>query len=187
MKDVHQKAVDHVRQRAMPPTVTDIHDSPGSPQMTGNVAFASERERAKEALRAELNGFTSRNIMKIAAFNTPGMDENRVLRVAAYCRVSTDDEEQVTSMELQKKHYKELITGTPNWIYYGTFVDNGYSGTNTEHRRAFQLMMKRAEQGKFDMIITKSVSRFARNLIDCMIMAFPMTCDSKEHCGEVIL
>jgi DNA invertase Pin-like site-specific DNA recombinase len=71
--------------------------------------------------------------------------------VAAYCRVSTDDEDQVISMELQKKNYRELITGTPNWIYYGTFVDDGYSGTNTEHRRAFQLMMKHAEEGRFEI------------------------------------
>lgn len=157
MIDVHQKARDRAQARP-----------PDSPQVTGNMAFASERERAKEALRAELNGLNSSSVMKIAAFNTPGSDENRVLRVAAYCRVSTDDEDQVVSMELQKKNYWELITNTPNWIYYGTFVDDGYSGTNTEHRRAFQLMMKHAEQGKFDMIITKSVSRFARNLIDCI-------------------
>ena len=165
MKDVHQKARDRAQQRVASPP--DIHNTPGSPQVTGNMAFASERERAKEALRTELNNYSSNNIHKIAAL-TQTTDDGRILRVAAYCRVSTDDEDQVSSMELQKKAYKELITNNPNWIYYGTFVDDGYSGTNTEHRRAFQLMMKHAEQGKFDMIVTKSVSRFARNLIDCI-------------------
>ena len=165
MKDVHQKARDRAQQRVASPP--DIHNTTGSPQVTGNMAFASERERAKEALRTELNNYSSNNIHKIAAL-TQTTDDGRILRVAAYCRVSTDDEDQVSSMELQKKAYKELITNNPNWIYYGTFVDDGYSGTNTEHRRAFQLMMKHAEQGKFDMIVTKSVSRFARNLIDCI-------------------
>ena len=167
MKDVHQKARDRAQQRVASPPLTDIHNTPGSPQVTGNMAFASERERAKEALRTELNSYSSSNVLKIAALNQTN-DDGRILRVAAYCRVSTDDEDQVSSMELQKKAYKELITNNPNWIYYGTFVDDGYSGTNTEHRRAFQLMMKHAEQGKFDMIVTKSVSRFARNLIDCI-------------------
>ena len=167
MKDVRQKARDRAQQRiASPPNAAQ--KAKGKPEDNGNTAFASERERAKEALRQELNTYSGNNILKIAAFNTPDTDENRVLRVAAYCRVSTDDEDQVMSMEMQKKNYKEKILQTPNWIYYGTFVDDGYSGTNTEHRRAFQLMMKHAEQGKFDMIITKSVSRFARNLIDCI-------------------
>ena len=154
MNDIHQKALERAQQRA------------GAPQ-ADDTAFASERERAKEALRAEMNSFNGQNVTKISAF-TQGDTSDRKLRVAAYCRVSTDDEDQVISMELQKKNYRELITGTPNWIYYGTFVDDGYSGTNTEHRRAFQLMMKHAEEGRFDMIITKSVSRFARNLIDCI-------------------
>ena len=170
MNDVHQKAVERAQQRtASPPQqqTGKISYAPGSPQMTGNTAFASERERAKEALRAELNSYNSNSVLKIAAMNQ-ATDEGRILRVAAYCRVSTDDEDQVSSMELQKKAYKELITSTKNWVYYGTFVDDGYSGTNTEHRKAFQLMMKHAEQGKFDMIVTKSVSRFARNLIDCI-------------------
>ena len=137
MKDVRQKARDRAQARVASPPLSDTHNSPGSSQANGNMAFASERERAREALRAELNGLNGSNVMKIAAFNTPGADENRVLRVAAYCRVSTDDEDQVVSMELQKKNYWELITNTPNWIYYGTFVDDGYSGTNTEHQMAY--------------------------------------------------
>ena len=124
---VHQKAQDRAQQRVTSPPLSDIRNTPGSPQVTGNMAFASERERAKEALRTELNNYSSNNIHKIAAL-TQTTDDGRILRVAAYCRVSTDDEDQVSSMELQKKAYKELITNNPNWVYYGTFVDDGYSG-----------------------------------------------------------
>ena len=164
MNDVQRKALERVKARqASPP----IHNTPGSPEMTGNMAFASERARAKAALRSEINSFTGQNVHKIAAAAPLGQDGKK-LRVAAYCRVSTDDLEQVSSIEEQKRNYKDLIQQTADWIYYGTFVDDGFSGTNTEHRPAFQLMMKHAEQGRFDMIITKSVSRFARNLVDCI-------------------
>ena len=164
MNDVRRKALERAKARqAAPP----VHNSPGSPEVTGNMAFASERERAKAALRAEINSYNGLNVQKIAATATlaqPG----RKLRVAAYCRVSTDDIDQVVSIELQRSNYKTIIENNPDWIYHGTYVDDGFSGTNTDHRPAFQLMMKHAEQGKFDMIITKSVSRFARNLVDCI-------------------
>ena len=61
-----------------------------------------------------------------------------------------------------------MIRANPKWKYAGTYVDDGFSGTNTEHRSAFNLMMKDAMAGKIDMIITKSASRFARNLLDCI-------------------
>ena len=95
MNDIHQKALERAQQRA------------GAPQ-ADDTAFASERERAKEALRAEMNSFNGQNVTKISAF-TQGDTSDRKLRVAAYCRVSTDDEDQVISMELQKKNYRELI------------------------------------------------------------------------------
>ena len=92
--------------------------------------------------------------------------EGHIYRVCAYCRVSTDDIDQVISIELQKNNYRDMIRANPRWKYVGTYVDDGFSGTNTEHRPAFNLMMKDAMAGKIDMIITKSVSRFARNLLD---------------------
>ncbi len=80
-------------------------------------------------------------------------------------KVSID---QVISIELQKNNYRDMIRANPKWKYAGTYVDDGFSGTNTEHRPAFSLMMKDAMAGKIDMIIAKSVSRFACNLLDCI-------------------
>ena len=154
MNDIRQRALEKARQRETASAQSDQ-------------AFVSERERAKEALRQEISQYTGQNVHKIAAMTTvPG--ESRTLRVCAYDRVSTPDIEQVTSLEFQKREMKDKITSTPGWIYFGTYVDDGFSGTNTEHRPAFQLMMKHAEEGRFDMIVTKSVSRFARNLVDCI-------------------
>ena len=113
---------------------------------------------------AELDG---RNVHKIAAA-AEAPEEDRVLRVAAYCRVSTDDIDQKISIHMQIKHYTELIKSNPNWKYAGCYVDDGFSGTNTSHRQGFQKLMKDAMDGKIDMIITKAVSRFARNLMDCI-------------------
>ena len=97
-----------------------------------------------------------------------GVESRKKLRTAAYCRVSTDDIGQVISIEMQKKEYRKKIRENPNWVYYGTYVDDGFSGTNTAHRPGFRKMMEDAMAGKFDAIITKSVSRFARNLLDCI-------------------
>ena len=129
----------------------------------------SARQQAKEALREEISTFNGAGVKKIAsAAESRAGDDNRRLRVVAYCRVSTDDLDQTISIELQKDEYKRKIKANPQWIYGGTYADDGFSGTNTEHRPAFRLMMEDALAGRFDMIITKSVSRFARNLVDCI-------------------
>ena len=128
----------------------------------------TERARAKQALREEVNAQNGQSVRKIAATSGPAVSDDRILRVAAYCRVSTDDIDQVISIELQKNNYRDMIKANPKWRYVGTYVDDGFSGTNTDHRPAFKLMMKDAMAGKIDMIITKSVSRFARNLLDCI-------------------
>jgi len=87
-------------------------------------------------------------------------------RVAIYVRVSTDDVRQTTSFELQKKYYEDFVNKHPNWTLYKIYADEGISGTTTEHRKAFNDMIADAKAGKFDLIITKSVSRFARNAYD---------------------
>ena len=94
--------------------------------------------------------------------------KERILRVAAYCHVSTDDIDQALSIHLQIQQYMKKIKENPNWKYAGCYVDDGFSGTNTDHRQGFQKLMKDAMDGKIDMIITKAVSRFARNLMDCI-------------------
>jgi site-specific DNA recombinase len=87
---------------------------------------------------------------------------------AAYCRVSTDSEEQLTSYENQLEYYKEKILRNPEWQFAGIFADEGISGTQTKKRVEFNNMIKKCEQGKIDIILTKSISRFARNTVDCL-------------------
>lgn len=88
------------------------------------------------------------------------------LRVCAYCRVSTDNIEQTSSYELQKAKYEEYIKKYPNWELVDIYADEGISGTDKEHRDGFNRMISDCELGKIDLILTKSVSRFARNLVD---------------------
>ena len=128
----------------------------------------SEREKAAEAQRKQIGSYHGDRVQKIAAQSGDASGPGRKLRVAAYCRVSTDDIDQVISIELQKAEYQKKIKENPNWEYMGTYVDDGFSGTNTEHRPGFRLMMQAAMKGQLDVIITKSVSRFARNLLDCI-------------------
>ena len=90
------------------------------------------------------------------------------LRVAAYCRVSTDSEEQATSYEAQIEHYTEYIQKNPEWELAGIFADEGLSGTNTRKRGEFNRMIEECMAGKINMVITKSISRFARNTLDCL-------------------
>jgi site-specific DNA recombinase len=90
------------------------------------------------------------------------------LRVAAYCRVSTDSDEQASSYEVQIEHYTEFIKKNSEWEFAGIFADDGISGTNTKKRDEFNRMIDECMAGKIDMIITKSISRFARNTLDCL-------------------
>lgn len=92
----------------------------------------------------------------------------RQLRVAAYCRVSTKQEEQLNSYEVQTKYYTEKIASEPKWKLVGIYADKGISGTSTLKRDEFNKLMKLCKNGKVDMIITKSISRFARNTLDCI-------------------
>ena len=94
--------------------------------------------------------------------------EPKLLRVAAYCRVSTDQEEQETSYEAQCRHYTDYINANSEWELAGIFADEGISGTSTKNRTQFNAMIAACENGEVDMVITKSISRFARNTLDCL-------------------
>ena len=95
-------------------------------------------------------------------------EEKPKLRVAAYCRVSTDSDEQATSYEAQVEHYTEYIQKNPDWEFAGIYADDGISGTNTKKREEFNHMIDDCKAGNIDMVITKSISRFARNTLDCL-------------------
>ncbi len=89
-------------------------------------------------------------------------------RVAAYCRVSTDKEDQANSFESQKRYFREFIERNPEWELFKVYADEGISGTSTRGRDAFQRMIAEARAGSFDFIVTKEVSRFARNTLDTL-------------------
>ena len=108
-------------------------------------------------------------IIEIPAKDTPaGRRPDRQLRVAAYCRVSTNLEMQQNSYQSQKDYYTKLIASNPAWTLAGIFADKGITGTSAAKRPAFQKMIRYCKAGKIDLVITKSISRFARNTLDCL-------------------
>lgn len=114
----------------------------------------------------------NRNVVIIPAMKRSGNNGNKdeipKLRVAAYCRVSTDSEEQSSSYDVQIEHYTEFIKKNNEWAFAVIFADDGISGTNTKKREEFNKIIDECMAGKIDMIITKSISRFARNTLDCL-------------------
>ena len=92
----------------------------------------------------------------------------RQLRVAAYCRVSTKEEDQTNSYEVQKEYYTDKIMSNPVWTMAGIFADKGTTGTSVKKREDFMRMIRHCRQRKIDVVLTKSVSRFARNTVDCL-------------------
>jgi DNA invertase Pin-like site-specific DNA recombinase len=108
-----------------------------------------------------------KKVTKIAQ-NTVDITEQPKLRVAAYCRVSTDNDDQLTSLEAQIKHYESYIKAKSDWEFAGLYYDEGISGTKKEKRPELLRMIADCEDKKIDFIITKSISRFARNTTDCL-------------------
>ncbi len=115
---------------------------------------------------------TNRNVTTIPAtisrFTSSPINEMKRRRTAAYARVSTDSEEQVTSYEAQVDYYTNYIKSRDDWEFVNIYTDDGISATNTKHREGFRRMIADALDGKIDLIITKSVSRFARNTVDSL-------------------
>ena len=89
-----------------------------------------------------------------------------VLNVAAYCRVSTDKEDQANSFESQRRYFGDYIRAAPGWALCRIYADEGVTGTSTRKRRAFRQMMEDARRGEFQLLLTKEVSRFSRNILD---------------------
>ncbi len=114
--------------------------------------------------RRRVNIIEARADLPFAAFSP----EQRKKRVAAYARVSTDEDEQLSSYEAQVDFYTRHITSNPEWEFVGVYADEGISGTNTKRRDGFNRMIADALAGRIDMIVTKSISRFARNTIDTL-------------------
>ena len=94
--------------------------------------------------------------------------EDRVLNVAAYIRVSTENDEQTSSFELQQNDFTERIQANPKWNFVGIYADEGISGTELSHRKGMLQMLEDCRAGKIDYILAQSIARFARNVVDCL-------------------
>lgn len=125
-----------------------------------------KREQEKKRIRAAYED--KRNVEFIPATITTSDADKPKLRVAAYCRVSTLEDAQAGSFELQKQHFRQMIEANDQWEEVGIYADEGKSGTNMKKRPEFQRMIQDCRDGKIDLILTKSVSRFARNTMDCL-------------------
>ena len=126
-----------------------------------------QRELIRQRIQNDNHEDRQRIVIPAAEINSL-RDENVNRRVCAYCRVSTDDPAQTTSYELQKKHYEKEINDTPGWIFAGIYADEGISATSLKNRDEFNRMIADCYAGKIDVIVTKNVSRFARNVVDCL-------------------
>ncbi len=127
------------------------------------------KEEQKQKIRARYKGVDKNELEFIPAKPKHKLfEETGVKRVCAYCRVSTDDPKQTSSYELQRNHYEDMIKDHPGWELVDIFADEGISGTSLEHRESFHKMVNQCKEGKIDLIVTKSVSRFARNIVDCI-------------------
>ncbi len=125
-------------------------------------------QRKRDAIR-EAYATTNPNLEVIPVKErVQDVGEPKKLRVCAYCRVSTETEQQASSFELQVQDQERQIRENPAWEFVGIYADEGISATSMDKRKEFLHMIEDAQAGKIDLIITKSVSRFARNLVDCI-------------------
>ncbi len=135
----------------------------------GNSSENTNSDEVKKKIRERYKGVGEGVLDVIPA--TPKEDfykSETLKRVAVYARVSTDDPNQTSSYELQKNHYEDLVNRRDNWQLVDIYADEGISGTSLQHRDSFIRMINDCNDGKIDLIVTKSVSRFARNIIDCI-------------------
>ena len=126
----------------------------------------------KDKIRERYKGGDTSTTIKIPAIPKPSIyDDTIERRVGVYARVSTDSLNQTSSYELQKNYYTDLIDKNPMWHLVDIYADEGISGTSLNHRDEFKRMIADCRAGKLDLIITKNVSRFARNIVDCISYA----------------
>ena len=129
---------------------------------------AEQKERIRQRVRVQID---EENYQFFPERKEPDYYDNDInQRVGVYVRVSTDDPRQTTSYELQKKYYEDFVVRHPKWTLVDIYADEGISGTSTKHRDEFNRMIAECKVGKIDLIITKSVSRFARNVVDFLGM-----------------
>ena len=134
--------------------------SPG--EILGGHVVISEREQLRQLYQKEDSG--EKTFIPAKPKINPN-ERDRFFRTCAYCRVSTDNDEQLSSFELQQAHYRQLVQDHPNWELKRIFADEGISGTSLKNRDAFNEMIDACRKGEYDLIVTKSVSRNCPNVI----------------------
>ena len=125
---------------------------------------------AKQKIRDRYRGVDTSELTIIPAKPPKSAVDGGIKRVAPYIRVSTDSDEQTSSYELQKNYFMEYVNAQPGWVLVDIYSDEGISGTQINHREGLQRLLEDCKAGKIDYIITKSISRFARNIVDCLNM-----------------
>lgn len=143
--------------------------------MLGSEENISNKELQRAKIRERYKGSDTELLEVIPRKKTADFYDDVKRRVAVYVRVSTDNLQQTSSYELQKNYYEEKVKRNPNWALVDIYADEGISGTSLQHRDAFNRMIEDCKEGKIDMIITKSVSRFARNIVDCISIVRQLT------------
>jgi site-specific DNA recombinase len=135
--------------------------------MAENISCMGNNEKSR--IRERYKGVSPEELDVIPAIHEVGFYEDESKKqVAVYARVSTDDPRQTSSFELQRNHYEDIIRRHKGWELFNIYADEGISGTSLRHRNAFIKMIEDCEAGRIDLIVTKSVSRFARNVYDCI-------------------
>lgn len=126
-------------------------------------------QQQKDKIRRRYQGTVSEKvrIIPVTAAQPDFDDDSTPKRVAVYARVSTGDPRQTSSYELQKNYYESQVQKHPNWTLVSIYADEGLSGTSIQKRKEFNRMIQDCKAGKIDLILTKSISRFARNYVDC--------------------
>ena len=130
---------------------------------------AGEKVDSKAKIRSRYKGVDPSELEVIMPIASDEIAlENRKLKVAGYVRVSTENDEQTSSYELQMNDFTDRINANPNWEFVGIYSDEGISGTELSHRKGMLQMIEDARAGKIDHILAKSIARFARNVVDCL-------------------
>lgn len=132
------------------------------------MAQDSKNEDRKQRIREAFHDGKQVERMPAREDMAPHHSDDVIYRVAPYCRVSTMSEMQAESFEIQQQYYNEYIAKHPNWTLVRIYADEGISATSVKNRKDFNNMIEDCKAGKIDLIVTKSVSRFARNVVDCI-------------------
>ena len=129
---------------------------------------AEEKKRIKDTIAKNRSGERKGTLIKPERKMYAYQEQDQTIRVAAYCRVSTVEEAQVGSFEMQVQHFTALIENNPFYEMVDIYADEGISGTSVYKRKGFQDMIEAAQNGEIDLILTKSISRFGRNIVDIL-------------------